>query len=55
MNGDGDVDVEDVNIIINIILEKDVAVQLMGTPDIDFSGTVDVADVNALINIILTQ
>ncbi len=55
LNGDGNVDIEDVNIIINIILEKGGTVQPTGDPDLDSSGTVDVADVNAIINIILTQ
>ncbi len=55
LNGDGSVDVEDVNLLINLILETIDANQLSGNPDLDGSGTPDVADVNALINIILAQ
>ena len=55
LNGDGSVDVEDVNLLINLILENIDANQLEGNPDLDGSGTPDVADVNALINIILNQ
>ena len=55
LNGDGNIDVEDVNLIINIILEKGDATLLKGNADLDNSGGVDVGDVNVLINLILTQ
>lgn len=55
LNGDGNVDIEDVNLLINLILEKTTVDQLKGNPDLDGSGTTDVADVNTLINIILTN
>ena len=53
LTGDGNVDIEDVNLLINLILEKVTASQLAGNPDLDGSGTADVIDVNLLINLIL--
>ena len=51
VNGDGMVDVDDINIIINVILEKDTN----SAADVDHSGGVDVADVNIVINEVLAQ
>ncbi|MBO4871700.1 MAG: InlB B-repeat-containing protein [Muribaculaceae bacterium] len=55
LNGDGTVDITDVNICINIILERnnDPAVRILA--DLSGDGTVDITDVNAIINIILTN
>ncbi|MBO4871074.1 MAG: leucine-rich repeat protein [Muribaculaceae bacterium] len=53
LNGDGAVDVADVNICINIILEIDNDPEVKALADLNGDGTVDVADVNAIINIIL--
>ena len=53
VNGDGKVDVTDVNIVVNIILGKDNAANYDGRADLDNSGKVDVSDVNAVVNIIL--
>ena len=55
VNGDGKVDVEDVNAIINIILELKTEAYYKGNADLNGDGKVDVEDVNAIINIILTQ
>ena len=55
LNGDGNADIEDVNLLINLILDKITLDQLQGDADLDTSGTTDVADVNALINLILNQ
>ena len=55
LNGDGNVDIEDVNLLINLILDKITPDQLQGDADLDGSGSADVADVNELINIILNQ
>lgn len=49
----GIVDVDDVNAVINIILDRNSASDFTGVADIDGSGIVDVDDVNAIINIIL--
>ena len=53
LNGDGKVDVSDVNICINIILEtvQDEAVKALA--DVTGDGNVDVSDVNLVVNIIL--
>ena len=53
VNGDGKVDVEDVNAVINIILKSKVAEDFPGQSDVNGDGKVDVEDVNGIINIIL--
>jgi hypothetical protein len=53
INGDGKVDVSDVNIIINIMLGKVQASAYPGNSDINGDNSVDVSDVNAVINIML--
>ena len=53
VNGDGKVDVADVNAAINIILELKTQDDYLGNADITGEGVVDVSDVNAIINIIL--
>lgn len=52
LNDDGNVDVEDVNLIINAILNEN-ANNLTGNGDLNGDGNIDVEDVNAIINIIL--
>lgn len=53
INGDGKVDVTDVNIIINIMLGKDSADNYPGNANVDGQGGIDVSDVNMVVNIIL--
>ncbi|MBO4871694.1 MAG: leucine-rich repeat protein [Muribaculaceae bacterium] len=53
VNGDGKVDVADVNAAINIILELKTPDDYPGTADLTGEGVVDVSDVNLIINIIL--
>ena len=55
LNGDGAVDVEDVNLLINVILELQSADTLSGDADISADGNTDIEDVNTLINLILNQ
>ena len=55
VNGDGNVDIEDVNIIINIILGKDSADNYNGRAQVMGNPGVDVADMNEVINIVLAQ
>lgn len=55
VNGDGTVDVSDVNILINIILGNDDASKYDGRADVNGDGTVDVSDANALINLVLND
>ncbi len=52
VNGDGVVDITDVNILINILLGKDSASKYPGA-DVTGDGTVDIADINAVLNLIL--
>jgi len=53
VNGDGKVDIQDVNIIINILLGTDSADNYPGNANVDGLGGIDVADVNAVVNIML--
>ncbi|MBR1803839.1 MAG: leucine-rich repeat protein, partial [Muribaculaceae bacterium] len=53
LNGDGKVDVSDVNIAINIILGTTASDEIQAASDLTGDGKTDVSDVNALINIIL--
>ena len=53
VDGDGKVDVTDVNIVVNIILGKDNADNYDGRANVNGVGSVDVSDVNAIVNIIL--
>ncbi|MBR1803401.1 MAG: M6 family metalloprotease domain-containing protein [Muribaculaceae bacterium] len=53
VNGDGKVDVEDVNAVINIILKSKTASDYDGEADVNGDGKIDVEDVNAIINLIL--
>ncbi|MBR1803833.1 MAG: dockerin type I repeat-containing protein [Muribaculaceae bacterium] len=55
VDGDGKVDVSDVNAVINIILKTKNENDYTGTADVDGDGKVDVSDVNAIINLILKQ
>lgn len=53
VDGNGKVDVTDVNIVVNIILGKDSADNYDGRADVIADDAVDVSDVNAIVNIIL--
>ncbi|MBR6284230.1 MAG: M6 family metalloprotease domain-containing protein [Muribaculaceae bacterium] len=53
VNGDGNVDVDDVNLIINIILEHDSADNYGNRAYITGGNTVSIEDLNALINLLL--
>ena len=55
VTGEGIVDIDDVNAVINIILNKKPASYYPGISDIDASGIIDIDDVNAIINIILNN
>ncbi len=53
INGDGVVDVDDMNIIINIIVGKANVANFSEVADVNGSGVVDVDDMNIIINIIV--
>lgn len=53
VNGDGKVDVGDVNAIVNIILGKDDPSKYSGNANVDGQGGIDVSDLDMVINIIL--
>lgn len=55
VTGDGLVDIDDVNAVINIILKVKEENDYPGVSDLNNDGTVDVDDMNIVINIILTQ
>lgn len=53
VNGDGVVDIADVNAAINIMLGRANDDDYQGTADINGDGNIDIADVNAIINAML--
>ena len=55
INGDGNVDVYDLNILINITLDKDSADNYPGNANIDGQDSIDVKDINQMINLMLSQ
>ncbi len=52
VNGDGLVDIDDLNIVINIMLRK-ATVSQWPNADVDANGEVDIDDLNAVINIMV--
>ena len=55
VDGNGLVDVDDVNALINIILGNASTIDYAGISDVNQSGLIDVDDVNEVINIILNK
>ena len=55
VNGDGNVDIDDLNILLNIILDLDSADNYDGRAQLMGNAKVSIEDVNALINILLAQ
>lgn len=55
VNADGTVDIADINILINIMLERDDADNYDGRAELTGDGTIDIADINAVINIMLQK
>ena len=53
VNGDGKVDIADVNAVINVMLGKAAASSYKGNPNVNGQGDIDIADVNAVINLML--
>ncbi len=53
IDGNGKVDVGDVNILVNIILGKENNADYISHGDVDGDGKIDVGDVNLVVNIIL--
>ena len=53
IDGNGTVDVSDVNIAVSIILGKESRADYVSRADMDGSGSVDISDVNQIVNIIL--
>ena len=54
VDGNGTVDIDDMNIIINIMLRK-ATLQQWPKADVDGNGIVDIDDMNAIINIIVKK
>ena len=52
-NGDGEVNIADVNALIDVILGDKVNPDIISTVDVNGDGEVNIADINALIDIIL--
>lgn len=55
VNGDGVVDISDLNIVVNIILGKKQSSEYGGRDDVSGDGNTDVLDINMIINKILNK
>ena len=55
VNLDGNIDIDDVNALVNVILEQVAPGFYGGDPDVNGDGSIDIDDINALINIILAN
>ena len=53
VNGDGVVNVADINVIVNIILGGHVSPEIMKRADVNNDGVVNVSDINIVISLIL--
>ncbi len=53
VNGDGEVNIADVNCVIDVILGAREASEFEGRADVNGDGEVNIADVNVIIDIIL--
>lgn len=53
VNGDGSVDIADINVIIAIMLDQQSAADYEGRADVNGDNSVDIADINAIIAIML--
>ena len=53
VNGDGTIDIDDLNAIINVILDLPAGQPFKAASDVDGNGYTDIDDVNALINLML--
>ena len=53
VNGDGEIDIIDVNCIANVILGAEDGTKYEGRADVNKDGSIDIIDVNVVINIIL--
>lgn len=53
VNGDGTVDVTDINILVSIMLGTDSADNYDGRANVDGEGAIDVSDLNMVVNIML--
>lgn len=54
VNGDGEVNIADINAVINIILGGTADEQTLERADVNGDGEVNIADINAVINLILS-
>lgn len=54
VNGDEEIDVNDVSLLINVMLEKGVSGDLM-CPDVNGDGVTDIQDLNIIVNSILVE
>ena len=55
VNGDGEVNIADINAVVGIIIEGDTDEDTYTRADVNGDGEVNIADVNALIDIILAS
>ena len=53
VDGNGEINIADINLLIDIILGREVDAETMRRADVDNSGEVNISDINAVINLIL--
>ena len=53
LNGDGNIDVSDVSLLLDVVLGKAVELAEGAMPDLNDDGNIDVSDVSLLIDIVL--
>lgn len=53
VNGDGNVNISDINVIVNVILGATVDNETMRRADVNEDGSINISDLNAVVNIIL--
>ncbi len=53
VNGDGVVDIDDLNAVINVMLHKNADAGIEARADIDGNGMVDIDDLNVVINVMV--
>lgn len=55
VNGDGEINIADINAIINIILSDSCEEDIENRADVNGDGEINIADINAIIEIILSS
>ena len=55
VNGDGEINIADINALIDLILEDSLSTDKLASADVNGDGEINIADVNMIIDLILTS